>query len=175
MDKTFVINWIGPFSCVEELAEWERENNKDYSFNFYIITGKLKSKKAITKYCGITNTQRGYVYSRFYDKTHKVHSLFRQRNIWIGCITDENLRTRDNFELCETMIISYWQPEENIKKKAYYPPNPVVLINRWFFTNKKIRVKAIYPAQDLSDIIIYDEQNKGIYGSENLKKLISVE
>jgi len=115
------------------------------------------------------------VYSRFNDKTHKVHKLCNEINIWIGCLTDKRLRVRENIELCETMIISYWQPEENIKKKAYYPASPVVMINRWFDINENLRVRSIYPAQKLSDVIIYDELNKGIFGAESLKKLVSVE
>ena len=175
MTNTFVINWIGPFSSVDQLKSWEKSYNQAFDYNFYIVTGKQKSKKEITKYCGITNSQKGYVYSRFNDKIHKVHKLCNEINIWIGCLTDKRLRVRENIELCETMIISYWQPEENIKKKAYYPASPVVMINRWFDINENLRVRSIYPAQKLSDVIIYDELNKGIFGAESLKKLVSVE
>ncbi|MBP1593066.1 MAG: hypothetical protein H6Q12_84 [Bacteroidetes bacterium] len=174
MINIFVIKWIGPFFSIEDLKEWEKFYNQDYIFNFYIITGKLKGKRLITKYCGITDTQRGYIHSRFYDKKHKVQNLSRETNIWIGCLTDQSLRTRENLELCETMIISFWQPEENTKKRAYYPSNPMVLINRWFDTKNKLRINAKYPSQELSDVIIYDELNKGIYGTERLKKLVNI-
>ncbi|MFV0398219.1 MAG: hypothetical protein ACK5JU_09445 [Bacteroidales bacterium] len=175
MNNTFIIEWIGPFYSPDELKRWEKINNQNYDFNFYIITGKLKGKRSITKYCGITESKRGYIHSRFYDKSHKIHSVIRNRNIWIGRIDDENLRVRNNFELCEHMIISYWQPEQNTKKKAYYPQSPILLINRWFDTKKSLRIKEIYPAQELSDVIIYDESRKGIYGTKRLKKLVSIE
>lgn len=175
MNSTFIIEWVGPFFSLDELKEWEKVNNQSCDFNFYIITGKLKGKKTITHYCGITDNQIGYIYFRFHDKTHKVHNLSRETNIWIGCLSNQKQRTRNNIELCETMIISYWQPEENIKKRAYYPSIPVLLINRWFDTNKKLRTRVIYPAQKLSDVIIYDEHNHGIFGAECLKKLVSIE
>ena len=51
MTNIFAINWIGPFSSVEQLKSWEKSNNQSFEYNFYIITGKQKSKKKITKYC----------------------------------------------------------------------------------------------------------------------------
>lgn len=171
MSKSFTINWVGPFQNIDELKEWEQINNEDCEYNFYIITGKEKGKRTFSKYCGITDTQRGKLYCRFYDKSHKVYSLERDRNIWIGSLVDGDMRNRSNLELCETLIISYWQPEVNIKKKNYYPAEDVILINRWFNTNRNVRIRSIYPAQELSDVIIYDAFNGGIYGTERLKEL----
>ena len=174
--NSFVINWVGPFFDINELTVWEKENEQDEIYNFYIVTGKLKGKKTITKYCGITDNQNGYIYSRFYDKKHKVHELLRETNIWIGYISDNNnIIDRADLELCETMIISYWQPEENIKKKAYYPSESVSLVNRWFDLNNNLRTNMIYPAQKLSDVIVYAPMQKCIFGADRLKTLVSIE
>ena len=96
--------------------------------------------------------------------------------MWIGYISDNNnIIDRADLELCETMIISYWQPEENIKKKAYYPSESVSLVNRWFDLNNNLRTNMIYPAQKLSDVIVYDPMQKCILGADRLKKLVSIE
>lgn len=175
MNHTFVIEWVGPFNNIDSLKDWENKNNQTFEYKFYIVTGKLKGRRGITKYCGITDNRKGYLYCRFYDKNHKVHRLERNRNIWIGSVTNREACTRKDIELCETMIISYWQPEENTKKKSYYPSEPVVLINRWFDTILKVRYNKIYPAQELSDVILYDECNGGVFGTKRLKQLIKID
>lgn len=45
MTNIFAINWIGPFSSVEQLKSWEKSNNQSFEYSFYIITGKQISKK----------------------------------------------------------------------------------------------------------------------------------
>ena len=67
------------------------------------------------------------------------------------------------------MLISYWQPELNIRKKSYYPDEYVTIINRWFKTNLEPREKCLYTAQTMPDLIIYDGHS--IWGTERIKKL----
>ena len=67
------------------------------------------------------------------------------------------------------MIISYWQPELNIRKKAYYPNRSVTIINRWYKKNLQPREKNIYTAQTMPDLIIYD--GFAIWGTERIRKL----
>ncbi|MBQ7892546.1 MAG: hypothetical protein IJ321_01230 [Alistipes sp.] len=175
MDNVFVIKWVGPFKEIEDLRKWEKENTIPHQCNFYIITGKEKGKHNYSEYCGITDNQNGYIYCRFYDKGHHVYKLIRDRNIWIGYIDNKNKYTRNDIELCETMLISHWQPIQNIKKKSYYPSQPVVIINRWFDLSQQCRIKSLYHVQkSLSDVIIYDERNRGIFGVEKLKKLRNI-
>ena len=172
--NTFVINWVGPFLNIEELKKWENRYNIDNSYNFYIITGKQTNERNMSQYCGIT--QQDKIYCRFYKKDHPIHQFIREINIWIGELINEPNKNAINYrkkiELCETMIISFWQPKHNIKKKEFYPNYPVALINRWFNLHKEARINTIYSAQELPDVIVYDEMTKGIYIANHLQKIV---
>jgi hypothetical protein len=164
---TFIIEWVGPFNNKEELRMWERKNNLNQEFKFYILTGKTKGKQKVCSYCGITEQE--YVYRR-YANHPKFSSINRELNIWIGKFTDPKLAIRSNLEMCETLLVSYWQCQLNNKKRKYYPATSLLIINRWFSLNLKPRVKRLYPVQSLSDVILYDCDDGEIWISEQLKK-----
>ena len=42
LNKMFVIQWYGPFETLEQLKNWEKNNNTSYVFNLYILTGIKK-------------------------------------------------------------------------------------------------------------------------------------
>lgn len=168
INRLFVIEWVGPFT-IDSLIKWEKEKNQDHKYNFYIITGTPFKKKYPRSYCGITQSKDGFVYMRYLnDSSHIIHQL-RNEEIWIGRFSDNEVHSRDEIELCETMLISYWQPELNIKKKTYYPIDNVVIINRWFKPSLELRQKCLYAAQKMSDLIILDDS--AIWGVEKIKKM----
>ena len=170
ISKLFVIDWVGPFSEIEELKKWEKHNNTMRNYYFYIISGKPYNMRNYRSYCGITQNKDGYVYKRYQcDPNHKIHTM-RDKEIWIGRFSDNSAHSRSDIELCETMIVSYWQPELNNKKKSTYPSSNIVLINRWFKTDLVPRQNNIYIAQKMSDLIILDES--GIWGTERVRKLV---
>ena len=168
-NKLYVIEWVGPFENMDSLMNWEKENNADHLYNFYIVTGKLPKKRKVQSYCGITQNKDGFVYKRYQcDTSHIVHKM-RDEEIWIGKFSDSEIHPREDIELCETMIISYWQPELNKKKKSYFPTDNIVLVNRWFKPSFEPRQKCKYAAQEMSDLIILDDD--AIWGTEKIKKL----
>ena len=168
-NNLFTIEWVAPFFNIESLIKWEKEHNHTLNYLFYIVTGIPTNKQKIRSYCGISMNKAGYIYNRYLaDKTHIVHYL-RNEEIWIGKFSDNSPHTREDVELCETMIISYWQPELNIRKKAYYPNKSVTIINRWYKKDLQPREKNIYTAQTMPDLIIYD--GSAIWGTEKIKKL----
>ncbi|MFR9591914.1 MAG: hypothetical protein SNG27_05890 [Rikenellaceae bacterium] len=187
MSKAFVIKWVGPFRDVDEIISWEAKFNNDYDFHFYIIIGKVdRNIKRIDNYVGISDNNKGYIYNRIKSRSHK-YERFKEdgREIWIGqyCNKDNRSYNREDIELCETLIISYWQPTLNEKKKRFFPNRDVVLVNRWY-DNKKwsgdiqhIRKNKLHKAQQLSDLIIYDSalDSDAIYGAERVKRIKSYE
>ena len=170
---TYIFEWVGPFYSIEELKKWE-STHKSYEYHSYVITGIPKNKSKERAYFGITQNKKKCVSARF-NKDHHVRQM-REIDIWIGKFSDPSkLSDRRNIELCETMLISYCQPELNKKKKAYYPPESIAIINRWFKLDLKPRARILYSAQrEIPDVLIYDRENKNIWGSYKIKKLLSV-
>lgn len=169
INKLFTIEWVGPFQDIESLIYWEKEHNTKSNYYFYIITGKPAYKQIAQNYCGITQNKDGYVHKRFLNDSNHIIHLLRDKEIWIGKFSDNKSHIRNDIELCETMLISYWQPELNIRKKSYYPDEYAAIINRWFKTNLEPREKCLYTAQTMPDLIIYDGHS--IWGTERIKKL----
>lgn len=168
-NKFYTIEWFGPFYDIESLINWEEQYNNEFNFFFYIITGKPINKQNIRGYCGITMNKTGYIYKRYIsDPNHIVHYL-RDKEIWIGRFSEKKKYKREEIELCETMLISYWQPELNIRKKSYYPNECITIVNRWFKPSFEAREKCIYTAQTIPDLIIYD--GKSIWGTDKIRKL----
>lgn len=169
LNKMFVIQWYGPFETLEQLKNWENTNNTSYSFNLYILTGIEKSQRRYSHYCGITEQE--YIFKRLSKNHDKFPLIVRSRNIWVGRIADSKLAMRKNIELIETLIISYWQPKLNDSKKKFYPNESVGIINKWYNKQQKSLQNRRFPAQNLTDVVIYDLDNKEIWIAEQLKRM----
>lgn len=115
LNKMFVIQWYGPFETLEQLKNWEKNNNTSYVFNLYILTGLKKSHRSYSHYCGITKQE--YIYHRLNNKHDKFPLIKRDLNIWAGRFADSSHVNKENAELVESLIISFWQPELNDRKE----------------------------------------------------------
>lgn len=111
---TVIIDWQGPYNYSDI------EDNPDWGNGLYLASGKLKyEREATIQYCGITE---GSFIGRF-KSHHKVHEINREQEFWIGTVKYPGEASRHFLEIAESIIIYFWQPALNARKKAF-PPNP---------------------------------------------------
>lgn len=143
---TVIIDWQGPYNYSEI------EENPDWSNGLYLATGKLKyEREATIQYCGITE---GSFIGRF-KRHHKVHEINRGQEFWLGTVKYPEDTSRHFLEIAESIIIYFWQPALNDRKKAF-PPKPITLINKWFKKDGSPRLRQHTMCKHLSDVISWD-------------------
>ena len=143
---TVIINWHGPYSY------FEIDENPDWSNGLYLATGKLKyQREATIQYCGITE---GSFAGRF-KSHHKVHEINREQEFWLGTVKYPSEVTRHFLEIAESIIIYFWQPTLNERKKSF-PPKPITLVNQWFKKDGSPRFRQHTMCKHLSDVISWD-------------------
>lgn len=144
--KTYVIQWNGPYDDSSIF-------NVDDGIGLYLITGYKKFERNNSiQYCGITEQN---FKTRLTNGHHKSASITREREYWIGRIKSDRPISRFDLELTESLLIYFWQPALNEKKRKN-PPEPTVIINRWYSTSGLLRKRIIHEAQKLHDVIYWD-------------------
>ena len=83
----------------------------------YLAAGKQKYERGNNsiQYCGITE---GNFSSRFRNH-HKLPLITREREFWLGTVVVPANASRYYLEIAEALIIYFWQPSLNEKKKIY--------------------------------------------------------
>lgn len=153
---TIIVNWRGPFSYDEI------EANSDWGNGLYLASGKLKYERdANIQYCGITEGS----YIKRFRNHQKVHEIVKQQKFWIGSISYPNETSRHYLEMAEWMIIYFWKPELNERKKMLLP-NSISLINKWFKKDNSPRLIQHTMCKNLSDVISWDGE---LWRSGNLQ------
>ncbi|OON70009.1 hypothetical protein [Hymenobacter sp. CRA2] len=149
--ETVVLRWKGPYTY-EQIQELPDGNG------LYLLTGKKRYSRASTDkalYCGITE---GKFRTRINEKHHKKQEI-REANlkIWLGQIIYPAKFDRSLLERTETCLISFWQPELNEKKKAYYPAQPICFVSQWCRTDGSAYGQR-FPedVRDLQDVLWWD-------------------
>lgn len=129
INKTFTIQWVGPFKNIEEIKEYENdENTADTSlFNFYFFSGhKYRQRKnRIFRYFGI-HKKNDSITKRLNDRHQRLLDFDDDKdlNLWIGAFSCSKNQTERNIEDVETLIVSTYSTEwftENIRKTQYAP------------------------------------------------------
>ena len=144
--KTIILHWKGPFTY-DEL-----EKDKLMKFGVYLATGKLKNKQTEEiQYCGITE---GSFFKRIKNH-HKVHEINREQKFWLASDAYSKKTKRSRLEIAESIIIYFWQPSLNERKKAY-SPSPVTVVNYWFKKNGEPRLRQHSLCKDLDDVLSWD-------------------
>ncbi len=159
--NTIIINWSGPFTY-EDI-----ENNPDDGNGLYLATGRLKyQREDEIKYCGIT---QGSFLTRIKEH-HKVGQITKNQLFWLGKVVVPKSPSRHYLEIAESLIIYFWQPELNERKKIAIP-KPTTVINYWFKPDGEPRInqKSIY--KDLDDVLSWDGNlwrtgNLSVYSNE---------
>lgn len=167
--NAYVINWYGPYddTTIKEV---------EFSRCLYMITGySNKDLKKINKgettdiqktilYSGITMRK---VRKRMNDGKHKHWSLESEPDFWIGKV-EIATTSRYLLEKIEHIIINFWSPKLNSRKKLTQPKHKLVLVNQWRFPDKTTRVIKYHVAQKLPDLIFFNGEEW--YCSEKLVK-----
>ncbi|MFT6928414.1 MAG: hypothetical protein ACJAZP_004066 [Psychromonas sp.] len=153
---TVIIDWLGPYNYAEI------KQNPGWSNGLYLATGKLKyEREATIQYCGITE---GSFIGRF-KSHHKVHKISREQAFWLGTVKYPHEASRHFLEIAESIIVYFWQPSLNNRKKAF-PPKPITLVNKWFKKNGLPRLRQHSMCKYLSDVISWDGE---LWRSGNLQ------
>ena len=153
---TFILNWYGPYT-LDDL-----ENEKKSGNGLYLITGKQAyERQSAIQYCGITE---GSFYNRIKNH-HKKEYVKKEMSFWLGIFTYPKKITRNELELAEKIIIYFWQPSLNEKKKISIP-KPTTIINQWFKKDETPRYNQCDIYRDLSDVISWDGK---LWRTGNLK------
>lgn len=167
--RMYLIDWYGPFHCVEEVSEWEQEQG--LSFHLYLLQGKKRNAKNYSYYCGQTNRS---VAARFKDKQHPINQLSNQLNIWIGAFasrpTKEDIDIAENLLICilsakvdETRLLN----KQGLRFQSCYN---VCLIPRWSNPQRyKLpcsSIKSVFP-----QITFYNSEDDEIKFSQKLRLL----
>ena len=173
IDDVFFIQWIGPFSSVDECAKWEEDFSiQNCEFNFYYISGIPPRKQKRDFYIGIS--ERGCVCERWQTDTNHVIHTFRDgtKEIWIGRFSSDKIRTVENkrpyIEIVEWLLIYAFKNKngnEHLKnsRKLKVPPRYGCIINQWFKTDLSIyKRKTNHCPSHMPDVFYF-------FGDDNVK------
>ena len=114
--KTYIVSWYGPFHSIEEMEEWQRQ--QDIDFCLYLLQGKKPNAKIYSYYCGQTIRP---VLKRFKDRNHHINEIPNRRSIWIGAF--ENRYNKQDIDIAENMFIDLlWGQfgEQCLNKQSLY-------------------------------------------------------
>ena len=143
---TIIIHWRGPF--VRE------EINTSHGGNgLYLFGGKCRyERKGQLQYCGITETS----YQKRFREHHKLPKITRDLEIWLGQVLYPNRVNRRTLEEAERMMVYFWQPPLNERKKVNPPKQPTSLISHWFKQDGSPRFRQVGLAGPLEDVLCWD-------------------
>jgi hypothetical protein len=143
---TVIVDWHGPYSYSEV------EETPDRGNGLYLATGKLRyEREASIQYCGITEGS----FIRRFKSHHKVHEINRDQEFWLGTVKYPGDPSRHFLETAESIIIYFWQPSLNERKKVF-APKPITLINKWFKKDGAPRRRQHPMCKHLDDVISWD-------------------
>lgn len=144
--RTFIINWRGAYTF-EEL-----ESDREFGDGIYLIAGKRKyQRNSEIQYIGITEDS---FYNRI-KKHHKKDLVFKDTTFWLGKFEYPKKVDRNILETAEKILIYFWLPELNDKKKTALP-EPTTLLNFWFKKDLTPRFNQLKIYRDLYDVISWN-------------------
>lgn len=154
-NQTIRVNWQGPYS-LEEVCESDMRNG------LYLLTGKRRyERNDQIQYCGITEG----LYRNRFRQHHKAFEITREQKIWLGSVAYPIEHTRTHLEIAEAIIVYFWQPNLNERKK-FRPPRPTALISHWFKQDGSPRFNQMSIYSDLHDVLCWDGE---LWRSGNLR------
>lgn len=147
--NTIIIKWQGPYNYSEI------EALKDKGNGLYLASGKVKYQRedSFIQYCGITE---GSFFNRL-KKHHKIWEINREQEFWLGELLVPNA-TRHFLEMAEKLIIYFWQPNLNNRKKVLLPKSTTV-INYWFKKDGSPRKNQMNIYRELPDVLSWDGEH----------------
>lgn len=141
-----IVDWHGPYDFNEIKA------NPDWCNGIYLATGTTTDTyENSILYCGITENN---FYDRFKNH-HKIHIINNNKQFWVGKIVYPIKYNRATLELAEKIIVYFWKPKLNDRKKISVP-EPVTLINKWYKKNHSPRFIQHKTTNKLHDVLSWD-------------------
>ena len=152
---TIRVHWRGPYR-LEDVCESDSGNG------LYLLTGKQRyERNEQIQYCGITEG----LYKNRLKQHHKIFEITRELGVWLGEVVYPQEHTRTHLEIAESIIVYFWQPNLN-ERKRIYPPRPTALISHWFKKDGTPRYNQVSIYADLHDVLCWDGE---LWRSGNLK------
>ncbi|OCH43724.1 hypothetical protein [Aliivibrio fischeri] len=143
---TIIVEWYGPYTY-DDIYD-----NPEWNNGLYLATGKRKhEREASIQYCGITE---GSFINRFKNH-HKIPEITREQEFWLGEVAYPSEVSRHYLEMAESMIVYFWQPTLNDRKKLSIP-RPITLINKWYKKDCSPRYRQHTLCKDLADVLSWD-------------------
>lgn len=164
IDKTFTIQWVGPFHSLEELNcfKWNDNTNGLDCFNLYCFEARYRSNSKWRRYLGIHQNNDG-IDKRLNERHEHFRQFisFKEKNIWIGAFGSEVDQTPENIDIVETLFVRTYRQEltENDKKKKSLPYESVCVINLWYNRNEFVRRNRRSTISFMDDVIVFDKEN----------------
>ena len=147
---TVIIRWTGPMS-LDDIWESEERNG------LYLLAGKKKyERREEIQYCGITE---GFFCDRINSKHHKL-GLIRPEtlSVWLGKVIYPRRFQKKHLEIAEHCVVSWWQPELNESKTAYYPGRPICFISQWYSREGRPRMNRPPVLRGFPDVLWWDQE-----------------
>lgn len=131
-DKTYSVRWYGPFESVEEIKNFEKQN-QEIKCHLYIINGYKPKARYSSYYCG--KTQRG-INNRLTDANHHINDCNRISSIWIGSITSVEELTGKDINVVEKIVTAQLQEIYGSRfilneTNTLFPKYNVYVLNFW--------------------------------------------
>ena len=165
--KTYIISWYGPFHSIDEVKEFEQ--NQNITSNLYLLQGKRKHAKFFSYYCGKTERSASI---RLKDKFHCICEIPNHLNIWIG-VFDNSFEVED-VHIAENMLIYLLSNSINEnyfindRSKNFTSPNSVCLINRWH-NHKHYKQPENSIKLEIPEIVVYNAGTGDVKVSKRLR------
>ncbi|NIC06554.1 hypothetical protein [Billgrantia bachuensis] len=151
---TIRLHWRGPY-LLEEVCR------SDIGNGLYLLTGKRKyERNEQIQYCGITES----LYKNRFKQHHKIFEITRDLGVWLGEVVYPQEHSY-SLEIAESIIVYFWQPNLN-ERKRIYPPRPTALLSHWFKNDGAPRYNQLSIYADLHDVLCWDGE---LWRSGNLR------
>lgn len=169
---SFLIQWVGPFSSLNDCSKWEKDNScRDCEYNFYYAKGKRYKEKKPSFYIG--KSEMKDVCDRMKQSTDPV-AKFRKNDsleIWIGRFSKPEHRSNHNLvEIAEWAIIySFEKRNPKLKsrlineKKRKEPKDFCCVVNQCFDK------KSLEMREKRSNAMTYIPSMVFYYGADNIR------
>ena len=144
--RTIVIEWHGPHSPHAIPEDLDSEGG------LYLFVGKQKYQKhRRLQYCGITGTS----FSNRFSQHHKLPVLSQECDVWLGKVRAPAEFEKKDLEFAEAVIVYFWQPELNERKKIQ-TPKPAVVVSHWHNSSGSPLTRQHSDIKNLPDVISWD-------------------
>ena len=167
--KTYIVSWYGPFHSIEEMKEWQSQ--QDIDFCLYLIQGKKPYSKICSYYCGQTTRP---IPDRLNDRNHHINEIPNRRSIWIGAF--ENRYSKQDIDIAENMFIDLLWGQFGAqclnRQRLYFQEHDfdVLFICKWhnpkLYRQPECSIRLVLP-----EVIVYFADTDEIKVAKKLRSL----